>query len=82
MKVRRYRNPWMLFFLCGIAAVMAGCAWRDESAKAVTVADACEWSGAAWIGDGKLQPTKDAAFYADDRAPLFRKIFAAARKVR
>lgn len=35
-----------------------------------------------WIGDGKPQPTNDAAFYADDPAPLFRKTFTVSKKVR
>jgi alpha-L-rhamnosidase len=40
------------------------------------------WSGAQWIGDGRPQPTNDAAFYADDPAPLFRKRFVVAKTVR
>jgi alpha-L-rhamnosidase len=35
----------------------------------------CDWTGISWIGDGRPQPTNDAAFYADDPAPQFRRGF-------
>jgi len=52
------------------------------SPRAVDPKKACDWSGALWIGDGKPQPTNDAAFYQDDPAPLFRKPFAVSKKVK
>ncbi len=82
MDVRRCRNlgDWVL--VCGLAAAAAGCAWRGSPAHTVAAADGCDWAGVAWIGDGKPQPTNDAAFYADDPAPLFRKTFTTARAIR
>ncbi len=58
-----------------------GCVWlggQEEKAAA----GACDWSGAIWISDGKPQPADDAACYGDDPAPLFRKTFRLAKKVR
>ena len=35
-----------------------------------------DFSGSEWIGNGKLLPTRDEDFYADDPAPQFRKTFS------
>jgi len=59
----------------------AGCAWLGWPSGGERAGAPCDWSGAAWIGDGKPQPTNDAAFYEDDPAPLFRKTFTVAKAV-
>jgi len=60
----------------------AGCVWLGGQPKQAASVEACDWCGAMWIGDGKPQPTNDAAFYEDDPAPLFRKTFKVSKKVR
>ncbi|MEI7901053.1 MAG: family 78 glycoside hydrolase catalytic domain [bacterium] len=82
MKAKRYRSLWALALGCGLSVCVAGCAWLGKPAKTAPVAEACDWSAAAWIGDGKPQPTNDAACYADDPAPQFRKRFVAAGTIR
>ena len=67
---------------CAVAVVAAGCAWLGGAAQGAGPANACDWSGAKWIGDGTPLPTDEAAFYADDPAPQFRKTFSAAKAVR
>ncbi len=57
-----------------------GCAGRPPQPAAEPAE--CDWAGAKWIGDGKPQPTNDAAFYEDDPAPLFRKTFTVKNKVK
>ena len=50
--------------------------------EVATASDACDWSGVAWIGDGKRQPSSDEGYYADDPAPQFRKTFTTERQIR
>jgi hypothetical protein len=45
------------------ASVAVAVGWSVR-VSALSDAPACDWSGASWIGDGKPQPTNDAAFYA------------------
>ena len=40
-----------------------------------------DWTG-LWLNDGKLNPTNDADFYADDPAPLFRREVKLTKPVR
>ena len=82
MEAKRVQDIRSLVCVCGLVAVTAGCVWKEASAEAAVMADAGDWSSAAWIGDGKPQPTNDAAFYEDDPAPIFRKTFTVSRKIR
>ena len=41
---------------------------------------ASEWK-AKWISDGSKNPLKDEDYYKEDRMPLFRKEFAANKKI-
>jgi len=63
-----------------LAAGCAGLRLFDNSAAMRD--DVIDWAGARWIGDGKPQPTNDAAFYEDDPAPLFRKTFTVKKLVK
>jgi len=40
-----------------------------------------DWTG-QWLNDGKANPRDDAAFYAEDPAPCFRRTFVATKPVR
>ncbi len=42
-------------------------------------AETADWSGSAWIGDGKPVPARDEDFYGDDPAPQFRRAFVVER---
>ncbi len=67
----------------GIACVglLGGCAGPGGTAGGDAVVSPCDWTGAAWIGDGKPLPANDEGFYADDPAPQLRRSFTAARRV-
>lgn len=41
-----------------------------------------DWLGAKWIDDGRENPTEEADFYKEDRAPLMRKEFKLEKPVR
>lgn len=79
MHGKRFRTAF--FSACVVAVIAAGCL-SLKPPVAVPRDAVCDWTGAAWIGDGKPQPTNDAAFYLDDPAPLFRKTFTLAKAVR
>ncbi|HXB09354.1 MAG TPA: family 78 glycoside hydrolase catalytic domain, partial [Puia sp.] len=55
--------------------------WSDMAWFETGMLGAANWKG-KWIGDNRPVPVTDADFYKDDPAPLFRKSFAIARKVR
>jgi alpha-L-rhamnosidase len=55
--------------------------WSDPSFWEMALLDAGDWKG-RWISDGKPLPEKDADFYRDDPAPLFRREFKLAGPVR
>ncbi len=69
-----------VLLVAAVAAVI-GEAWFGDWATAME-SDTCDWSGAAWIGDGKQQPSQDEGFYADDPAPQLRKTFVTQKKVK
>ncbi|HEC02385.1 MAG TPA: glycoside hydrolase family 78, partial [Phycisphaerales bacterium] len=58
--------------------------WSAPSSWEMGLMKAGDWKG-RWINDGKPLPEKDADFYRDDPAPLFRrefKVFGAIRRAR
>jgi alpha-L-rhamnosidase len=64
-----------------VVAVMVVMGAVDISRMIGAESGTCDWSDAAWIGDGKPQPADEAGFYADDPAPQLRKTFTTRRKV-
>ncbi len=56
-------------------------AWSHPSFWEMGLLEPTDWEG-QWINDGKPLPTKDADFYQDDPAPLFRKEFGVDEPVR
>jgi len=56
-------------------------AWSTPSWFETGMLRESNWKG-KWIGDGKPAPAKEEDFYKDDPAPLFRKTFVVAKKVR
>ena len=66
----------VLFRLAGVILGWAAAVFGQERVPA------CDWTGAVWIGDGKPQPTNDAAFYSDRPAPVFCKTFSLSKKIR
>ncbi len=69
--------------VAGVALVCAaGCAGLGLRGGAASEERGCDWTGAQWIGDGKPPSASEAAFYADDSAPLFRKTFVLTKAVR
>ena len=79
MDAVRFGRSVSLVLFC--ACVATGCLSRMLSATP-SPEKPCDWAGAVWIGDGKPQPTNDAAFYEDDPAPLFRKTFLVTNAVK
>ena len=59
----------------------AGSAWSDPSFWEMGLLEPRAWQG-SWISDGKPLPGKDADFFKDDPAPLFRREFKVTRAVR
>ena len=55
--------------------------WSDPSSWEMGLLKAGDWKG-RWINDGKPLPEKDADFYRDDPAPLFRREFKVSGPVR
>ncbi len=55
--------------------------WSDPSFWEMGLLKAGDWKG-RWINDGKPLPEKDADFYRDDPAPLFRREFKLSGPVR
>lgn len=55
--------------------------WSDPSSWEMGLLNAKDWQG-CWINDGKPLPEKDADFYRDDPAPLFRREFKVSGPVR
>jgi alpha-L-rhamnosidase len=55
--------------------------WSVPSSWEMGLLKASDWKG-RWINDGKPLPKKDADFYRDDPAPLFRREFKLSRPVR
>ncbi|MHC4295774.1 MAG: family 78 glycoside hydrolase catalytic domain [Planctomycetota bacterium] len=55
--------------------------WSDPSSWEMGLLKAGDWKG-RWINDGKPLPKKDADFYKDDPAPLFRREFRLSGPVR
>ena len=78
--MRVERMGWALLGL--VLAALAGCVGVSPRGRGAASDQAGGWAGARWIADGRPQPTNDAAFYADDPAPLFRKRFAVGKEVR
>ena len=59
----------------------SGSAWSELSSWEMGLMEPGAWQG-SWISDGKPLPDKDADFFKDDPAPLFRKEFKVIRAVR
>jgi len=55
--------------------------WSKSSYWEMALLDDGDWEG-EWLCDGKPTPTKDEDFYKDDPAPLFRKEFELAKKIK
>jgi alpha-L-rhamnosidase len=55
--------------------------WSNPSSWEMGLLKASDWKG-YWINDGKPLPEKDADFYRDDPAPLFRREFKLSGPVR
>ena len=55
--------------------------WSDPSFWEMGLLKASDWKG-RWINDGKPLPEKDADFYWDDPAPLFRREFKLSGPIR
>ena len=55
--------------------------WSAPSSWEMGLVNAGDWRG-QWLNDGKPLPEEDAGFYRDDPAPLFRKEFKVAGRVR
>jgi alpha-L-rhamnosidase len=80
--MKRFQG-WVITLLAGATvATLTGCLWFGQHARKGAAAATVDWTDAVWIGDGKPQPTNDAAFYADDPAPLFRKTFTVTNQVK
>ncbi|MHC5073636.1 MAG: family 78 glycoside hydrolase catalytic domain [Planctomycetota bacterium] len=54
--------------------------WSDIASWEMALLNSKQWQG-RWINDGKENPEKDADFYKDDPAPLFRKEFELSKSV-
>ena len=69
-----------LMVFCGLT-LLVGCVLNGN--RSVLAQNGCDgWFGAEWIADGKPMPGNDAAFYENDPAPLFRKIFTVEKKIK
>jgi len=55
--------------------------WSEPAFFEMALLNPDDWDG-IWINDGKSNPEKDEDFYNDDPAPLFRKQFEAAKKIK
>lgn len=55
--------------------------WNETASWEMGLLDSGDWQ-ASWINDGKPLPEKDADFYKDDAAPLFRKPFKVSKPVK
>jgi alpha-L-rhamnosidase len=54
--------------------------WSQPAWFETAMLEASDWK-AKWISDGKNQPAKDEDYYKEDRMPLFRKEFSAAKAI-
>jgi alpha-L-rhamnosidase len=54
--------------------------WSQPAWFEMAMLDASDWK-AKWISDGSKQPVKDEDYYKEDRMPLFRKEFSAAKSI-
>ena len=77
MERKRERLSWLV--ACVLAA---GGVWYAARCAPAADGDAGDWTGVAWIGEGKAQPGTAAACYEDDPAPLFRKRFTVTKPIR
>jgi len=59
----------------------ASSAWSEPAMWEMGLLNADQWA-ARWIGDGQPTPERDADFYDDDPAPLFRKSFVLKHPIR
>ncbi len=58
----------------------AASAWSDPAWFETAMMDAGDWH-AKWIGDERKNPGKDEEYFREDRMPLLRKEFSAAKKI-
>lgn len=55
--------------------------WSTPAKWEVALEAPADWAGAAWIDDGKDNPTRDEDFYREDPAPLMRQEFRLTKPV-
>ncbi|MEY4387901.1 MAG: hypothetical protein RLY20_3184, partial [Verrucomicrobiota bacterium] len=55
-------------------------AWSKPAAWTMGLLAEADWQ-AQWLNDGKSNPNRDADFYQEDPAPLFRREFAVRKKI-